>query len=437
MTAEIGIMNRHAIALAADSAVTVQRGNDSKIYNSANKLFMLSKYHPVGIMLYGNADFMGVPWEIIIKDFRNKLGNKKFSKLEGYANDFIRKLSKNTNIIPMKVQNKYCKNDISNYIQGLSNNAKHQINTQLKCGGDEKEVYAIVSGIIENEYNFIIKYPFLDSVKAKEQEKFNLKYKKFIDKTISEHYQKIPLKKKHIKQLHKAIQGRYLRKCLLSNVTSGIVVAGFGDDDYSPSCIALQVERKVNNILKYNIFNHAKIDSDCTASIMPFAQREMVDTFIQGIDPNLQKFSDSYLEPLFHNLAERIITQLFKKPSKKTENLKKELTASIIDTYNDYESRIANYRQTEHVSPIINIVEVLPKDELASMAEALVNLTSFKRRVSNDAETVGGPIDVAVISKGDGFVWIKRKHYFTPELNHHFFKNYYNGESTNEKRKKN
>ena len=59
------------------------------------------------------------------------------------------------------------------------------------------------------------------------------------------------------------------------------------------------------------------------------------------------------------------------------------------------------------------------------MAEALVSLTSFKRRVSADAETVGGPIDVALISKGDGFIWIKRKHYFKPELNYTFFQNYF------------
>jgi hypothetical protein len=62
------------------------------------------------------------------------------------------------------------------------------------------------------------------------------------------------------------------------------------------------------------------------------------------------------------------------------------------------------------------------------MAEALVNLTSFKRRITAVAETVGGPIDVAVISKGDGFIWIRRKHYFKPELNHHFFSNYYCGD---------
>lgn len=67
----------------------------------------------------------------------------------------------------------------------------------------------------------------------------------------------------------------------------------------------------------------------------------------------------------------------------------------------------------------------MPKNELAEMAEALVNLTSIKRRMSSDAETVGGPVDVALISKGDGFIWIRRKHYFKPERNQHFFSNYY------------
>ncbi|HEY0631206.1 MAG TPA: hypothetical protein VGC98_04065 [Thermoleophilaceae bacterium] len=41
-----------------------------------------------------------------------------------------------------------------------------------------------------------------------------------------------------------------------------------------------------------------------------------------------------------------------------------------------------------------------------------------------ETETVSGPIDVAVISAGDGFVWIKRKHYFEAERNPQFFVNY-------------
>jgi hypothetical protein len=83
----------------------------------------------------------------------------------------------------------------------------------------------------------------------------------------------------------------------------------------------------------------------------------------------------------------------------------------------DLERRL-NDLKNEQIMPILDSVEFLPKDELAAMAESLVNLTSLKRRVSiGEAQTVGGPVDVAVISRGDGFVWIKRKHYFDQELN--------------------
>ncbi|MEN6623071.1 MAG: hypothetical protein ABFD50_16175, partial [Smithella sp.] len=84
------------------------------------------------------------------------------------------------------------------------------------------------------------------------------------------------------------------------------------------------------------------------------------------------------------------------------------------------------YSREKYSSPVLAAVGVLPKEELADMAYSLVNLTSFKRKVSLDAETVGGPIDVAVISKKDGFIWIKRKHYFDKELNPQFIANYYN-----------
>lgn len=71
MTAEIIVMNKSAIAMAADSAVTVKmviNGKErEKIYNTSNKLFMLSKYNPIGILIYGNAEIMGTPWELIIK----------------------------------------------------------------------------------------------------------------------------------------------------------------------------------------------------------------------------------------------------------------------------------------------------------------------------------------------------------------------------------
>ena len=91
MTAEVAIMNTEGIAMAADSAVTLSGG---KIYNSADKLFALSKYYPVGIMMYSSATIMGVAWEIIIKSYRDYLGSKSFDKLSEYETDFINYLSR-------------------------------------------------------------------------------------------------------------------------------------------------------------------------------------------------------------------------------------------------------------------------------------------------------------------------------------------------------
>ena len=81
MTAEIIVVNKNAIAMAADSAVTV--GNPfgtPKIYNTVNKLFNLSKDALVAIMVYGNAEFLGLPWEIIVKSYRRRLANRRFSQ---------------------------------------------------------------------------------------------------------------------------------------------------------------------------------------------------------------------------------------------------------------------------------------------------------------------------------------------------------------------
>ena len=72
--------------------------------------------------------------------------------------------------------------------------------------------------------------------------------------------------------------------------------------------------------------------------------------------------------------------------------------------------------------------------DLAQVASTLVSLSSFQQRMSLERETVGGPIDVAVVSKGDGFIWIERKHYFRGELNPHFFSNYFTGPSKQEEK---
>ena len=216
---------------------------------------------------------------------------------------------------------------------------------------------------------------------------------------------------------------------IFSPATSGVVIAGFGNYDIYPAVMTYDVECRVGKLIKaqVNKNNSSGINDENTASIIPFAQTEMVATFMEGIDPSLDKAASDYVETLLEKYAEVISSNLglSKEKEKSVRDVLQSKSSTLSAGYRDF---VKSYRMREHVAPILDMVAVLPKDELATVAETLVNITSFKRKVTAVQETVGGPVDVAVISKGDGLLWIKRKHYFQPDLNHHFFANYYRRE---------
>ena len=86
MTAEIAILNRHAVALATDSAVTIGR---QRAWKTANKLFSLSPANDIGIMIYGAGDFIGYSWEIIAKASREQVGNRSFATVSECGKEFL------------------------------------------------------------------------------------------------------------------------------------------------------------------------------------------------------------------------------------------------------------------------------------------------------------------------------------------------------------
>jgi hypothetical protein len=94
MTAEVAILNKGAVALAADSKVSIGGSRPEKTYDTQNKIFTLSKVHPIGILIYNNADFMEYPWETIIKLYRARKRAEAESTVEAWAADFVRFLKR-------------------------------------------------------------------------------------------------------------------------------------------------------------------------------------------------------------------------------------------------------------------------------------------------------------------------------------------------------
>ena len=81
----------------------------------------------------------------------------------------------------------------------------------------------------------------------------------------------------------------------------------------------------------------------------------------------------------------------------------------------------------EEIPPIMNLIcgrlqialiePAMPFQDAIDLAEFLIDLTIKFSRFKPGAPTVGGPIELAAISKHEGFKWISRKHYYDRQLN--------------------
>ena len=82
------------------------------------------------------------------------------------------------------------------------------------------------------------------------------------------------------------------------------------------------------------------------------------------------------------------------------------------------DAELASFRQSiiEHSSAGL-ISPAMPIQDAVELAEFLAYATAQFIRFIPGPPTVGGPIDVAAITKHEGFKWVKRKYYFRDKYN--------------------
>jgi hypothetical protein len=415
MTAEIAVANKWAVALAADSKVTVTGGKQSKTYDTVNKLFTLSKHSPVAIMIYGNAEFMEYPWETIIKMYRGQKGRNSHNTVSEWSKDFFTYLRVFGTLSPRdKLMNLYhvCESSFRQVIQHAEELCQ---SSDIAWGSPEsietlKEVLDTQSGGFDGTW-----------LVGKQQTDFIAKFGDFVDKVtekIFDDYKDAELSK----LAEKFISAAIFAKSGSPNST-GVVIAGFGDQEIFPTILDFEVDGYLGSRLKLFLKKENDVRRQMTGVVRAFAQHDMVQRFMNGVDGDYA----TLVMTAFHETLEEScldVLDLFGTAKNKSATIKAKIEGAVSATMKEFWQEIQQFSKDQFADPVLSMVAILPKDELANLAESLVSLTSLKRRVSSDAETVGGPIDVALISKGDGFVWIKRKHYFSTELNPQFVRRY-------------
>ncbi len=415
MSAGIFIMNKNAIAMAADSAVTI--GEHKAIHNSANKVFALSKVAPVGVITYANASFMGVPIEVILKEYKKDLGNTKLISLKNYVESFLDFILKKRDLFRFdKTEAQYVKDTYENLLNGTATDLRIFMETEVKNKGkalSDNDILKILKSAVQTTVSLVANlkktndFCFSQYIKNK--------YSSEICKSISNRFPNIL--EEDLRLLQEACCDVF-DSTFMRNGFTGLAFAGYGEEEIYPQMVHIQLSGILNGTCRFIEVESTTIDEETQASVIPLAQTDVMKEFILGIH-------ESFLSSIQNGINEGITNF---DSSALDRTTKFHLSNSINNSVNsNIEKCIRN-----HSYPLLGSVATLPIEEMALLAESMINITSLRRRVAIDDNigTVGGPIDVGIISKADGVIWIKRKHYFDKEYNPQYFYSHYSANNS-------
>lgn len=420
MTAIVGILNHKGVAFAADSASTHKAASGTKITNHANKIFALSKFHPVGVAIYNNLALFDVPWEAIIKKCRISLSNNSFDTLEEYAIYFWEYTKKYCVEKFPHIQQAYMDVLVQKYYDEINGYALNDVGGTLT---DDNKPYYFTSYLnkLDEYYNSLSPNKAEDFINYSLAD-FEQYAKDAIDKTLQAllAMPECPqeFRQKFCESVHSLVC--HASHVYLDGIYTGLVFFGYGDKDVFPSYRHYRVSYAVDNHLKYTLLKEYKVINGNSAVIAPFAQSDVTNTVIRSVEDDLRKkFYDSFEESI-KDFRDEIVKQMT--DANAPQDFLDIMTGlDLKKLLEGFKKDMDDHIENKYQNPLMDTVSFLGKEDLADLAESLVRMTCIKRHFSSEDETVGGPVDVAVVTQGDGFIWMKRKHYFDPDLNHQFF----------------
>lgn len=417
MTTEVLILNKQAVVLAADSAVTTSpatNGEHPRYSKNANKLFELSHNGNVAIMIYGGAQIDAVPWELAIKLFRSNLGASSLPTLDLYLEQFLSYIRANATLFGAALLDSHTDVRFTlavKHVLSLTADRDRSIFDVKAPIAARQGAWATVAADINVDLSAKQVLPSL-SVTALNTALANINAR--VPGVIAQLGAEQELEAIDATLLTElAIRAMYtMGDSFLSS--TGIVVAGYGDQDIFPGFRTVEVYGHIGTELLVKEEKKFHVTHTETSMIQGLAQKSMIDVFTDGFGFSLWRVIRDQNRKSMVKFVDELTSNGATIPQAAVD-------ATLEAVHKEFMSGWTRENYRRNWQPLKDVLSYLSVQEMAHLAETLLTLESLKERVTSSSESVGGPIDVAAITKSEGLVWLKRKHFFNAEVNPRYF----------------
>ncbi|NWG71881.1 MAG: hypothetical protein HXY23_09785 [Parvularculaceae bacterium] len=416
MTSEVVLMNRQAVAMAADSAVTITGGSYIKTYQSVDKLFPLVDGQPVAVMIYNNAEIMSTPWETVISLYREAARGRALETVEAYAEDFMAFLSGNPDLFPADHQDTEFFKHVAVVYSVVAEDFDYQVAKFKEQNGArlKEHLSAIFEFVVGELYADLQRYPddtprqdlacFPQGMAEQVRRRYRTEIEQLLESLLASlkaEYAGLAVTEATRERLREIAVLSVVKDAFFEHYT-GVVFAGFGAREKFPSMRSYLSSSVILGILKRKQDRRADMSADGGPVVQPFAQDRMIRTFLTGVDPYLRMFMFGETLKLSMNIVTDLIGRAPLSESQRQSLFRDYSENNMGYALKEFFKSVDSYQYQVHTYPIYRAIGSLPKRELGETAASLIKLNSFQQKVMHAIETVGGPIDVAVITRNGG-----------------------------------
>ncbi|CAH2769934.1 MAG: hypothetical protein CBARDCOR_0073 [uncultured Caballeronia sp.] len=293
MTCEVAVLNKHAVVIAADSAVTYSNGSPEKRYSKGgNKIFQLSNHHAVSVMIYDSGSMLGVPWELVIKAFREYLGAEAFdpeTTVEGYAREFLEYVRTNLVFFPNEERDEAFLSSIRSRLVQLLLEATEK-NPDLK---DARTSLAVQKRAWEDrcsqEQVRLAKMDCMDGISVDTEAAVIHGSQRDIGDWTTQFASRLAYEGKvfisdfvDVNVWIETATRSFTRDADAYDSKTGIVFCGYGSAQIFPSLFEVSVAGFIGDNVVSKVGSQTQISHGLESQIFQFSTTSMVDVFIQG-----------------------------------------------------------------------------------------------------------------------------------------------------------
>ena len=395
MTSLVALMNGFGVALAADSAMTF---GESRIYDTAEKMIPLPLPHRIAVMHSGRVRIGNIPYSVLVSEWVRQLGNKPLRSAEAYAQAFQDWLANNPQWFPANSQSRDALSFIRDRAEAISGRyqsiKEHDENFEFGQLLDRWTAEASEQPRLEglNVQSALISF-------EKHQERIDEIFEEFITPILGAEADRSPF-------LNYCAE--YFSSAWMTNAT--LTFAGYGEHEIYASYALINFHGFVDGKLTWirgDSYALSPFTNPLFAICLP-AQSDAIDQYLMGYDSGM---IDEIIEKA-HEEQQDVLHGIRSKFEDDPEMLAK-IDEAISQTLETFETKVPDvvndYSERNYLVQLRRALAALPAATLVEVARSLVELQALRKTTTAQTESVGGPIDVALITPTDGFVWIRHK----------------------------